>query len=443
MSELREKADARTYPPGLPAHLGDGLLLRAVRTTQDVQRLAHFNGFVNQDPAVGALTHSWLGGSHPAVALPDFLYVEDTEKGEIVSTLGLLLQTWTYDGIPLRVGQVELVGTHPDYRSRGLIRAQIEVIERMLEARGCALSCVEGIPYFYRQFGYEYAIPLGSCAKLSLEQVPALAEGREEPVAIRRMNADTDVHSGMALYGAHAAELCVVSVRHESLWRFQEAAPAGIPQPLETYVVEDNQDIIGYFRVRKNMWGPLLEFAEGSARPSGQLGGSQGSWMAVLRFARELAAQRNYPELCFALPRTHPLVTVARYLGAESERQYAWQIRIMDHADFVQRIAPALEVRLAKSLLAGFSGSLNINTMPSRIRLQFNDGRLVSVRDGADQEDPWGLRMPPLLLTQLLLGYRSCQEIMECHLDASVRPAARQLVDVLFPKTESFIYQAI
>ena len=50
--------------------------------------------------------------------------------------------------------------------------------------------------------------------------------------------------------------------------------------------------------------------------------------------------------------------------------------------------------------------------------------------------------MPPLLRNQLLVSYRSYQQIMECHLDASVRREARQLVDALFPTTESFIYSA-
>jgi len=191
------------------------------------------------------------------------------------------------------------------------------------------------------------------------------------------------------------------------------------------------------------MWGPLLEFTEASLRPGGQVWGTQEAWLAVLRFAKGLAAQRSYPKLCFDLPKTHPLVTVARYLGAECERQYAWQIRVVDPADFIRRIGPALERRLAQSLLDGFSGNLNINLMLRLIRLRFKQGCLTSVTDEGDPQDQWAMRLPPLLLNQLLLGYRSYQEIMSCHLDASVRPAARQLVHILFPKTESFIYSAI
>jgi len=441
------KADKRTenaaYPPGVPIDLGDGLLLKAVREAQDAERLAAFNAFVHHDEAVGVLTRWLMNGKHPAARHSDFLFVEDTTKGEIVSSLALVPQTWTYDGIPLRVGQVESVGTHPAYRGRGLIRAQMEVIERMLSARGCELSCIAGIPYFYKQFGYEFAIPWGSCAHLRLDQVPALVEGRKEPVTIRRINVDTDLPKAMSLYDAHAAELCLVSVRDEALWRYEESLPPGIPEPPETYVVEDHSSIMGYFRVKKSMWGPQLEFTEASVRPAGQVWGSQNALLAILRFVRALAAQRKFCKLDFALPRTHPLVTVARYLGAELERQYAWQVRIVDHVDFLQRIAPALERRLAHSLLAGFSGPLGINTMTRLIRLQFNQGRLACITDEGYQQGQGEVRMPPLTLNQLLLGYRSCQEIMDCQLEVWGRPEARQLVDVLFPKVESFIYSTI
>jgi hypothetical protein len=247
----------------------------------------------------------------------------------------------------------------------------------------------------------------------------------------------------MELYDAYAAELDIAPVRDEDLWRFQESAPPGIPEPSETYVIEDHSGVVGYIRVRKNMWGPLLEFAEASVRPGGKLWGSRDALLAVLRFGKELARQRSYPQLCFALPTAHPLVTVAGYLGAEPERQYAWQVRIVDHADFVWRIAPVLEKRLAHSLLAGLTGSLDINMMPCLVRLQFEQGRLVSIAHVEAPLRDMVLRMPPLLLTQLVLGYRSCAEIVESHLDAAVGAKVRQLADVLFPKTDAFIYSAI
>lgn len=77
------------------------------------------------------------------------------------------------------------------------------------------------------------------------------------------------------------------------------------------------------------------------------------------------------------------------------------------------------------------------------LRLHFEQGRLTSITDEGYQQDGGGMCIPPLLLNQLLLGYRSHAEIVDVHLDVWVRPVAQQLVDVLFPKTESFIYLAI
>ncbi len=422
--------------------LGNGLCLRAAASIQDIERIAGFNATVHADEGIESYTRWKLGGTHPAATFSDALLVEDTRTGQIVSSLCLIPQTWTYEGIRLPVGEVSLVGTHSSYRKRGLIRAQMDEIDRMLRARGCLLSCIEGIPYFYKQFGYEFAVPLGSCATLGLDRVPSLAAEQREPVAIRPMNLDTDLPTVMALYNAHAAELCVAGMRDEALWRYQEAAPPGLPDASTTYVVEDRPGVVGYFRVRKNMWEPLLEFAEAVVRPGGQACGSQDAWLTVLRFGRQQAIAHDYGRLCFALPQSHPLLTVARYLGAEAERQYAWQVRVVDCAAFLQHIAPALEERLARSLLAGFAGQLDLNMMRGVLRLQFAHGRLVAVEEAEKTQEQATLRMPPPLLTQLLLGYRNHQEIMACSLDAWVHPHARQLVDVLFPKTESFVYSA-
>jgi hypothetical protein len=129
--------------------------------------------------------------------------------------------------------------------------------------------------------------------------------------------------------------------------------------------------------------------------------------------------------------------------GAEPERQYAWQVRVVDCAAFLRQIAPALERRLANSLLASFTGHLDINMMPHVLYLQFVQGRLASVVETDEPQGQTVLRMPPPLLTQLLLGYRSCQEIMDYSLDAWVHPQVHQLVDILFAKTDSFVYTAI
>jgi hypothetical protein len=81
--------------------------------------------------------------------------------------------------------------------------------------------------------------------------------------------------------------------------------------------------------------------------------------------------------------------------------------------------------------------------MPHVLCLRFTQGHLASDVETTKPQEQAVLRMPPPLLTQLLLGYRSCQQLMDCSLDAWVHRQVSQLVNILFPKTASFVYTAI
>ena len=61
--------------------------------------------------------------------------------------MNLISQTWAYEGIPFEVGRPELVGTLPEYRNRGLVRAQFEEVHRWSAARGELVQGITGIPY--------------------------------------------------------------------------------------------------------------------------------------------------------------------------------------------------------------------------------------------------------------------------------------------------------
>ena len=62
--------------------------------------------------------------------------------------------------VELPAGQVELVATDRAYEGRGLVRALMSWAHERSAARGHDLQVMIGIPYFYRRFGYEYAIDI-------------------------------------------------------------------------------------------------------------------------------------------------------------------------------------------------------------------------------------------------------------------------------------------
>ena len=64
-----------------------------------------------------------MKGDPPGFGPQDFTIVEDSRTGAIAATMNLISQTWSYEVVEFAVGRIELVGTDPDYRLRGLMRA--------------------------------------------------------------------------------------------------------------------------------------------------------------------------------------------------------------------------------------------------------------------------------------------------------------------------------
>ncbi|MEV6715686.1 GNAT family N-acetyltransferase [Lentzea sp. NPDC051208] len=89
----------------------------------------------------------------------DWVGVAD-DDGRIVSTVTLMDETVTLAGVDIPAGQIEQVATDTEYEGRGLVRQLMGWAHERSAERGHLLQFVMGVPYFYRQFGYTYSIPI-------------------------------------------------------------------------------------------------------------------------------------------------------------------------------------------------------------------------------------------------------------------------------------------
>ncbi|HMA34476.1 MAG TPA: GNAT family N-acetyltransferase, partial [Chloroflexia bacterium] len=206
---------------GLPRSLGAGLTLRWA-TPADSEALAEYNvrhlsDHWSDHPAapnegLRAWTRDLMSGAHPTTRAADFtLVVDDHAGGRIVSSLCLIAQTWAYAGIPFAVGRPELVSTAPAYRRRGLVRAQFAAIHARSAARGELVQAITGIPWYYRQFGYELTMAHGGSCRWLPFRIPA-APTAPPPYHLRRATA-ADLPLLERLYAIHCAHSLVTRRR--------------------------------------------------------------------------------------------------------------------------------------------------------------------------------------------------------------------------------------
>src|SRR5512136_317180 len=210
-------------------NLGDGLILRFA-TVADIEALAQFNGGIHGDgkfnPFVAQWTREFAAPSHPTCGPDNVTLVEDTRTGQIVSSMCLIPQTWTYDGIPFPVGRPEAVGTDPAYRRRGLVRAQFDVLHAKSDGAGHLAQGITGIPWYYRQFGYEYAIDLDGGRCVFPPFITPLKDGEAEAYHFRVATPD-DLSLVMDLYDRDCTRSLVACPRSAAEWQrtIFDAAP--------------------------------------------------------------------------------------------------------------------------------------------------------------------------------------------------------------------------
>jgi hypothetical protein len=366
---------------------------------------------------------------HPYAGAPErWLYVEDTGPRRIVAGLCLIPWNLRYAGVTLRSGEMGIVGTEEAYRRRGLIRALNGRFDALLRAGGFDLSHIQGIGYFYRQFGYEYAMPLEAWCRVELSHI----SGGGEAYSFRRAAAD-DLPDLLRYYDEASAQLAVSTVRDEAIWHFLLGAGQTIDTAGEAWMVVGPDGIsTGYLRVMPSGFGDGLICGEASLLAADAA-------LAALGWLVELARQRGKPYLRLNLPQGHVLNALARGHGAGAWQSYAWQIRLPDPASLLRKLAPALEARIAGGPFAGLSRELRIDLYRSAILLRFAGGRLASAEPAAPG-GPSDLRLPPQLLAPLLFGWRRLDELRHAYPDAGAAGASQPLVETLFPPLAAFLY---
>ncbi|GAC1390752.1 MAG: hypothetical protein NVSMB38_09370 [Ktedonobacteraceae bacterium] len=383
----------------------------------------------------------------------DFAVIEDTsrEGNPVVACTCLWKHTWTYEGIPFSVGRPEMVATDAAYRHRGLVRALFELVHERSEAEGDIVQAITGISYFYRQFGYEYALELEDRRTIPLALIPKAKEGAPEPFTLRETTA-SNIPEILALYNRRRTSSIVSESITRKQWFYEIEGWKEHPQlghGLQLQLIVDaGGQTAGFMALDTRRRGKelsvwLMEFAEGvnvqAAVPS--VLRALHTYGANMELARPDAPPLS--EIALYVGSTHPLYEV---LGTElqhaTEPPYAWYVRVKELPAFLLHIAPVLEKRLAASPVVGYTGDITLDFYRGGLRMVFEQGRLTVAEPW--QAPPYGSNasgsFPPLVFLQVLFGHRSIEALRHIFPDVWVSEEARPILKALFPTRPSFVF---
>jgi hypothetical protein len=430
--------------------LGGGLILRRA-TAADTGALAAFNCEIHcsRDPAdeqtrMRAWIEELMSGKHPTVKPGDFTIVEDTGTGAVVSSLCLISQTWSYGGVKFGLRQPELVGTKPDYRRRGLVRAQFEVVHEWSAQRGHKVQAISGIPNFYRQFGYEMALEMHGGRAGYASDAPKLKKGEEEPYRVRAATR-ADLPFISRVYGGGMKRYLVSCVRDAALWQHELAGHhARSVQKRALLVIESAAGArVGFLVHGTRLWGQMLGASVYELKRGV-------SWLAVtpsvmrylVRTGERYAARekKRFASFALELGSEHPAYQVVPERLPRSREPYAFYLRVADLPGFLRHIRPVLERRIAHSVAVGYTGELKLNFYRAGVRMVFEKGRPTESAPWAPGEGQ-SAAFPDQAFLHLLFGHRSLEELRLSYRDCfATSDEARVLLGVLFPKMPSAVW---
>jgi hypothetical protein len=433
--------------------LGGGLILRRAEPS-DSEQLSAFNARVHMeedaeqpDERVSQWTHDLIKHPHPTTSTADFTIIEDLNSKQIVSTLVLISQTWSFAGIEFKVGRPELVGTDPAYRERGLVRAQFDTIHAWSAERGELVQGITGIPYYYRQFGYEMGLELGGGRMGFIQQIPKI-DG-EEPCALR-LATDDDIPFLLELYSQGNQRYLVSCVRDEQIWRYEISgrSPKNVNNSVIKIIESAPGNPLGFITHPPYCWGKMMA-ATGYEVISGV------SWASVtptvMRHLKSIGEgyiadhgkDQALETFGFWLGSQHPVYDVIPDKLPKTRDPYAWFLRVPDLPKFIQHVAPQLEKRLAGSPLAGHSGELKLTFYRTGLHLVLEEGRFAAVEAWKPEPDrnSGDAGFPGLTFLQLVFGYRSLSELKYAFADCWTKgDQSAVLLDMLFPKMPSSVW---
>ena len=379
-------------------------------------------------------------------------FIAEEETGEIASAFALIPWTWEMAGLRLKVAEMGIVGTGEGHRNRGLLRLLYREFDATLAEEGFDLAVVQGIPGFYRRFGYYYSIPLEPHIDIPLHLVPDPTGDGDGEAYDFRLAGTEDAPFVVMEDERYRRSNFLSAFRDERIWKYLLTFSPKIGCGSEFWIMEGRKtdgktDERYYFRISRQGFGAGLIVSEISESISDD------GLTSLFAFCKKKCAERDKPFIRLNLAIESTAAKTAISFGASVGRPYAWQIKIPDRRRFLTKIAPILEARLKESSLAGFTGTLRLDLYCEQIDLIWSDGKLESVTSGGENECENTLFVPEDLFAPLVLGHRTWQELQYTRPDIFpammyVGPGADsasdktiRLIDALFPAESSWVYE--
>jgi len=395
---------------------------------EDREKVIEFNRLVHDDGVVLAVNNIMF--NNPFNSLKDFVYIE--EDGKILSMVGLLRSKQRFGNNEVEVGEIALVGTHPEHRKRGLCLKLMNYWEQYMKENNIPLCFLFGIPNFYQQFGFEYAVPVHFYNYLTIDkEMLKNAMGKYEVEELEPENEDYIIQIKRLYDEGSKMNFCSRVRSLEYLKHGIEHSSFGAHR---WYIVKEDNIVKGY------MWLTNSE-KEVTIREAVIL--NEEAALSLCELLYSLTKDKEGIKIIGMKSALNN--SFARFLYKKGGRfscnneiypgSWAGMYKIVDLMAAMNILRESFEERLKESKFYDFNGRYRIVTDAGAVGLSINKSKVEICDEVSDAVD---IRIPLNILTSVYTGYRDIayyKEELSFHNKGDF-----QLFNVLFPLGNPYIW---
>ncbi len=334
--------------------------------------------------------------------------------GGVVATATLLDEVLRVGATELSVGQVELVACATSHEHRGYVRALMRWCHALSYTQEHVAQVMIGIPYFYRQFGYGYAIPMHPYAPL----LPTASRDSADTELKVRLAGSADISAMADLQCEAQAHFDVATPHQSECWRWLVQRDGSA-----NYVAERQGTIVATGR-----WTPpeddVVLVSEVASRDAEATRALLGDIRSDGTVSVRVHNRPHVPGL-------------AELLGAD-ERADWYYVRIEDPGALFSALRPELSRRLSASTLRDADELVELSFWESQLAFTVARGEVGNISTGGPRQvivSQGGSGLPPDAIASLLFGCGAAgleDRFPDCYLGDQ-----RELMVQLFPPVSS------
>jgi N-acetylglutamate synthase-like GNAT family acetyltransferase len=389
-------------------------------TTEDWEKLLAFSKLVHPKDPPELFVRLYkerpdTGPEHHAMLM---------EEGTILATASLLPHHHYFGDAELEVGELALVGTHPDRRMEGHARRLVSHWLEEARKAGYAYVYLYGIPRMYEGFGFSYAAPAHFYPYLRMSK--DVLEAVMSPYRVRPM-IPADVPVMEELYDRANCRTPMAEVRSHEYWTYRLTSTRH--RGFSWWVaVDENNAPHGY------IWADLEK-----ARLREVVAADEEAARAILQWMRWELAERKLPEFSAQVPLNQTFARYAHRAGALIANphtaypgNWAAMIKILRFQPVIEGLRSQFEERLGESRYARQDFMFTLVNGEEAVNVRWQEQR-AKIGPGSLGHE---IKLPPTVWGPLLTGFRTIDDYPHVELDEK----ERHLLRVLFPGGHPYIW---